>query len=257
MTEDFKIRVLIVDDEPEARLKIRNLLARHADMELVGECTNGYEAVAAIKENTPDLVFLDVEMPEISGFEVLNRIEKGLRPLVIIVTVHKEHALKAYDFDPVHFLHKPVDRKRFDEALQRAKTRLPTENERRILALLEKKLSPEPRPLEWVVIKGGARDLLIKTKEIDWIDASGKYTWIHVGQKAHLSPKPIGILEAQLDPKIFARGNRSFIVNINFVQEILHPSGKDGYRVVLKNGTKLSLSTSGREKIKHLLGDDV
>lgn len=256
MTTDFKMRALIVDDEPHARQKIRRLLARHADVELVGVCGNGYEAIAAIKEQAPDLLFLDMEMPEVKGFEVLNSIEKSLRPLVIIVTVHKEHALEAYDFDPVHFLHKPVDRKRFDEALERAKTRLSIEKERRILAVLEK-LSPEPKPLEWLVIKCGARDLPIRTKEIDWIDAKGKLTWVHVRQKSHLSPKPIGVLEALLDPQKFARGNRSFIVNINFVQEILHPSGKKGYRVVLKDGRELDLSPSGREKIKRLLGDDV
>lgn len=256
MTEDFKIRVLIVDDEPEARLKIRNMLARHADVALVGECINGYEAIEAIKEYAPDLVFMDMEMPEVRGFEVLNSIEKGMRPLVIIVTVHEEYALEAYDFDPVHYLHKPVDRKRFDEALERARIRLSIEKERRLLAVLEK-LSPEPKPLEWLVIKCGARDLPIRTKEIDWIDAEGKHTWVHVRQKSHLSPKPIGVLEAQLDPKKFARGNRSFIVNINFVQEILHPSGKKGYRVVLRDGRELDLSPSGREKIKRLLGDDV
>jgi two-component system LytT family response regulator len=262
MTEVLKIRALVVDDEELPRRYIQESLESHPEVETIGECSNGYEAIAAIREHAPDLVFLDVKMPELDGFDILKELAPGPLPLVIFVTVYNEYAVKAFEFSAVDYLLKPFNQERFDEALQKAKRTLATEKTseltERMLALLEKvtpEPKPEPRPLEWLVIKGGARDLLIRTEEIDWIDASRKYTWIHVGTKAHLSPKAIGVLEAQLDPKRFVRCNRSFIVNINFVKEILHPSDEKGHKVALKNGVTLSLSSSGREKIRRLLGD--
>lgn len=247
MTEDVKIRALIVDDEPDARLKIRNLLARHEDVEIVGDCVNGYEAIAAIKEQAPDLVFLDMEMPEIDGFAVLKRIEKDMRPLVIFVTVHKECALQAYDVDPVHFLLKPLDRKRFDEALHRAKLRLSARSE------------SEPAPAK--IFSGYRKRLLIKTSEgrnfilqadkIEWIEAEGKYVRLHFEGKSPLLREPISNLEAQLDPDKFLLIHRSYIVNIDCIRE-LQPLFNQKYIVVLRDNTELPLSESGRKKLARL-----
>jgi two-component system LytT family response regulator len=264
MTEVLKIRALIVDDEALPRRYILESLESHPEVETIGECANGYEAIAAIREHAPDLVFLDVKMPELDGFDVLKKLAPEPLPLVIFVTVYNEYAVKAFEFSAVDYLLKPFNQERFDEALQKAKRTLATEKTgeltERMLALLER-VTPEtkakPSALEWLVIKCGMRDLLIKTKEIDWVEADGKNTWLHVGPRSHLSPKAIGLLEAQLDPKIFARGHRSFIVNINFVKEILHPSERKGYRVALKNGKELDLSLSGRDKLNYLLGADL
>jgi two-component system LytT family response regulator len=255
MNEGLKIRSLIVDDEPGPRRIIRRLLAHHPEMEIVGECANGYEAIDGIREHAPDLVFLDVFMPEVDGFAVLEKIAQYPPPLVIFVTGYQEHALQAFEVSAVDFLLKPFDRKRFDKALQRAKNQLAvgrsSELNQRTLALLQE-LSARSSHLDRLLVKSGGRAFFLKTDGLDWVEAEGKYVRLHVGRESHLLQEPIGSLEAQLDPKKFLRIHRSTIVNIDRIRE-LQPWFHQEYRVILCDGTALMLSRGCRKKIADLL----
>lgn len=255
MNDGTKIRVAIVDDEPLARRRIRKLLARYPDVETVCDCADGYEAVSAIGEHSPDLVFLDVQMPEVDGFDVLGRLEPERLPLVIFVTAYDEYALRAFDVSAVDYLLKPFDRKRFEQALRRAKARLATERgselNQRTLALLEE-IKARTSHLERLVVKSGGRAFFLKTEEINWIEAEGKYVRLHLGRDSHLVRESIGTLESQLDPKRFLRIHRSAIVNIDCVRE-LQPWFHNEYRVILCDGTELSLSRGCRKKLADLL----
>jgi two-component system LytT family response regulator len=257
MSERPKIRTLIVDDEPLARRRVRRLLSRDAEVEIVGDCANGYEAIAAINEYSPDLIFLDVQMPEIDGFKVLERRGSGRTPLVVFVTAYDSYALRAFEVSAVDYLLKPFDRRRFEKAMQRVKTRLSAEREdgvsQRALALLEE-LKAHSNHLDRLVVKSGGRAFFLKTSEIDWVEAEGKYVRLHVGRDSHLLREAIGTLEAQLDPKLFARIHRSAIVNIDRIKE-LQPWFHNEYRVVLHDGTTLMLSRGCRKRLADLLGN--
>ncbi|HKS21272.1 MAG TPA: LytTR family DNA-binding domain-containing protein [Thermoanaerobaculia bacterium] len=243
------IRTLIVDDEPLARRRIRKLLARDAEVQTIRECANGYEALDAIDEEMPDLVFLDVQMPEMDGFAVLQRFDGERLPLVIFVTAYDQYALRAFDVSAVDYLLKPFDRKRFEQALRKAKSRLATSE--RTLALLEE-LRAQSTHLERLVVKSGGRAFFLKTEEIDWIEAEGKYVRLHAGQKSYLLRESIGTLGAQLDAKTFLRIHRSTIVNMNSVGE-LQPWFNCEYRVILRDGTQLMLSRGCRKRLGEIL----
>jgi two-component system LytT family response regulator len=255
MSEGRRIRALVVDDEPLARRRIMKLLAHDAEVETIGECADGYEAIAAINSHAPDLVFLDVQMPELDGFDVLARLDDAHLPLVVFVTAYDSYALRAFEVSAVDYLLKPFDRRRFDTALARAKSRLSTgrdtELTERTLALLEE-LRARTSHLERLMIKSGGRAFFLKTDEIDWIEAEGKYVRLHSGRESYLLREAIGSLEAQLDPKKFLRIHRSTIVNIDRVRE-LQPWFHQDYRVILRDGTELILSRSCRKKLAELL----
>jgi two-component system, LytTR family, response regulator len=258
MTSTKTIRTLIVDDEPLARRRIRRMLARHPDVDVIGECANGREAIAAIREQHPALVFLDVQMPEVDGFAVLERISAEVMPLIIFVTAYDQYALRAFDVYALDYLLKPFDRRRFDQALQRAKSRLFNERSdvsERALALLEE-LRAQQSHLERMVIKAGGRAFFLKTEEIDWIEAEGKYVRLHVGKESYLVREAISQIEAQLDPKRFLRIHRSTIVNLDRVRE-LQPWFHNDYRVILRDGTELMLSRSCRKRLSELLGNSL
>ncbi len=256
MTASRKIRTLIVDDEPLARRKMRRMLARDSEVEILVDCSNGREAIDAITINHPDLVFLDVQMPEINGFDVLEAIPQPVMPFVIFVTAYDQYALRAFEVSAVDYLVKPFDRRRFEKALQRAKSRLTAERgsdlNQQTLALLEE-LKARSSHVERLVIKAGGRAFFLKTEEIDWIEAEGKYVRLHVGKESYLLRDAIGSMEAQLDPKKFPRIHRSTIVNIERVRE-LQPWFHNEYRVILKDGTELMLSRSCRKRLGELLG---
>ncbi|MEK6286193.1 MAG: LytTR family DNA-binding domain-containing protein [Acidobacteriota bacterium] len=256
MTAGRRIRVLIVDDEPLARRKIRRMLAHDPEVEILADSANGREAIAAIGAQNPDLVFLDVQMPEIDGFDVLESIAEPQIPLVIFVTAYDQYALRAFEVSAVDYLVKPFDRTRFEKALQRAKSRLASERgdnlNRQTLALLAE-LKAKPSHIERLVIKAGGRAFFLKTEEIDWIEAEGKYVRLHAGKESYLLREAIGSMEGQLDPKKFPRIHRSTIVNIERVRE-LQPWFHNEYRVILKDGTELMLSRSCRKKLGELLG---
>jgi two-component system LytT family response regulator len=256
MTDGKPIRVLLVDDEPLAREMIREMLKDDAEASVVGECVNGREAIEAIQEHDPDLIFLDVQMPEIGGFEVLEALKSVHVPHVIFVTAYDQYAVRAFEVHALDYLLKPFDRERFDSAWRRAKAHiLSTRNgemDQRILAILEE-LKAGSKYLERLVIKSGGRVFFLDTDDIDWIEAEGNYVSVHTGKKSHLLRETISSLEAQLDPKKFLRIHRSSIVKIDRIKE-LQPWFHGEYRVILLDGTQLTLSRNYRENLQEALG---
>ncbi|MBI3651422.1 MAG: LytTR family transcriptional regulator DNA-binding domain-containing protein [Acidobacteria bacterium] len=249
---------MVVDDEPLARRKIRKLLSADADIEMVGECANGRDAIAAIETQRPAIVFLDVQMPEISGFEVLESLAGEALPLIIFVTAHDQYALRALEVHAFDYLLKPFDKTRFDKTLQQAKARLRAEDHSavntRTLALLEE-WRASTHYLERLMIKSGGRVFFIKAEEIDWIEAEGKYVRLHVGKQTHLLREAISNLESRLDPKIFLRIHRSHIVNLERIQE-LEAWFHNQYRVILRDGTTLMMSRSCRKHLGEFFGSE-
>ncbi|MCI0485840.1 MAG: LytTR family DNA-binding domain-containing protein [Blastocatellia bacterium] len=259
MSDSLLTRVLIVDDEPLARRRIRKLLSNDPEIEVIGDCGNGREAVKAISEQSPDLVFLDVQMPEMDGFAILESLPPEQVPFVVFVTAHDQYALRAFDVYALDYLLKPFDRRRFDKALQRAKAQIRKERGsdlgRRTIALLEE-LRAKSSHEERVVIKAGGRVFFLKAEDIDWIEAEGKYVRLHVGSKSYLLREAISAMEAQLDSKKFLRIHRSTIVHIDRIRE-LQPWFHGEYRVILNDGTQLVLSRGCRKKLGDLLGSSL
>ncbi len=257
MTESPLIRVLIVDDEPLAREMLREMLEADQDVGIVGERSNGREAVEAIHVHSPDLLFLDVQMPEVGGFEVLEALGTGPMPHVIFVTAYDQYAVRAFEVHALDYLLKPFDRERFDISWQRAKAQIVRDKDggrdQRILALLEELKAGSSRYLERLVIKSGGRIYFLETNEIDWIEAEGNYVSVHSGKKSHLLRETISSLESQLDPRKFLRIHRSSIVRIDRIKE-LQPWFHGEYHVILQNGTQLMLSRNYREKLQEALG---
>lgn len=256
MPESSQIRVVIVDDEPLAREMLREMLQSDPQVTIVGESSNGREALDVINSTAPDLLFLDIQMPELGGFEVLENLGKAAIPHVIFVTAYDHYAVRAFEFHALDYLLKPFDQERFDLAWERAKVQILRERnggvDQRILALLEE-LKAGSKYLERLVIKSAGRIYFLETQDIDWIEAEGNYVSVHSGKKAHLLRETISSLEAQLDPRKFVRIHRSSIVRIDRIQE-LQPWFHGEYRVILQGGTQLTLSRNYREKLQEALG---
>lgn len=253
------IRTIVVDDEPAARRGVRLLLERDPEIELGGEAAGGAEAVELIARVRPELVFLDVQMPEFDGFEVLSRVDPAVAPVVVFVTAYDEHALRAFDVNAVDYLLKPFDDARFAAALARAKhavRRRPAEMvDARLTQLLDYLKTTPTTPTESnerILVKSSGEIFFLKADEIDWIEAEGDYMKFHVGGKTHLMRETMARLEARLDPKRFVRIHRSTIVNIDRMRK-LSPSFAGEYAVVLNDGTKLKLSRGYHERIAALL----
>jgi two-component system LytT family response regulator len=252
-----KIRALIVDDEALARERIRTLLEDDAEIEIAGERADGREALAAIKAEAPDLLFLDVQMPEMNGFDVLAALaaEDVRLPVVIFVTAYDQYALNAFDVHALDYLLKPFDRERFQKALQRAKAQIEHERKgdlgQQLLSLLAD-LKPEPKTLERLVIKASGRVFFLRADEIDWIESAGNYVRLHVGRDAHLLRETMNILEAKLNPTKFLRVHRSSIVNVERIKE-LHPLFRGEYVIVLRDGTRLTSGRAYRNRLQELL----
>ena len=251
-----RVRVLVADDEPLARERLRLLLTREDWIDLVAECPDGMEAIEAIDRLQPDLVFLDIQMPGATGFEVIEAVGPDRMPLVVFVTAFDQYALRAFDVHALDYLLKPFDRERFHEALVRARQQLERRTngdlERRLLELVQD-LKPAVQRLERFVIKAGGRVFFVRADEIDWIEAAGNYVKLHVGGDAHLFRETMNSLESQLDPDTFFRIHRSHIVNIERVKE-LQPWFNGEYVVFLRNGTRLTLSRGYREKLQERIG---
>ena len=256
MTDSPLIRVLLVDDEPLAREMLREMLQGDAQVQIVGESCNGREALEAIRTQSPDLIFLDVQMPEVGGFEVLASLGKERIPYVIFVTAYDQYAVRAFEVQALDYLLKPFDQERFDVSWRRAKAQLLRDRnggmDERILALLEE-LKAGKNYLERLVIKAAGRIYFLETSEIDWIEAEGNYVSVHSAKKTHLLRETISSLEAQLDPRKFVRIHRSSIVRLDFIQE-LQPWFHGEYRVILKDSTQLTLSRNHRDKLQEALG---
>jgi len=253
-----KIRALVVDDEPMARDRVLSLLQHEEDVEVVGECGDGTQAVTAIHNQAPDLVFLDVQMPGHNGFEVIEAVGADRMPTVIFVTAYDEYALRAFEVHALDYLLKPFGRDRFQQTLQHARAILERRRAgdlgRRLLALVNDiKTEPGPTRLDRLVVKSGGRVFFLRTDEIDWIEASGNYVRLHLGDDAHLFRETMNHMEARLDSRRFVRIHRSRIVNTERIKE-LQPWFNGEYVVVLHNGTQLRLSRSYREKLEERLG---
>lgn len=245
--------VLIVDDEPLARERIRELLKRERDFAVAAEANNGRAAIDAIKTERPDLVFLDVQMPELDGLEVLRALEvEALSlplplPLIIFVTAFDQHAVRAFEYHAIDYLLKPFDRERFARALDHAKQQLGRpagENERGVRQLLAELTGK--KYLERFAVKTGEKVLFVPAEEVDAIEAEGNYARLKVGSVSHLVRDTIGSIEAQLDPRTFVRIHRATIVNKRRVKE-LQSWTRGSYRVILHNGTWLKLSRGYRD----------
>jgi two-component system LytT family response regulator len=253
------LRVLVVDDEPLAREKIRGMVELDGDVRVIGECANGAEAIEAIQNLRPDLILLDVQMPEVGGFAVLEALKDEKLPPVIFITAYDHYAVRAFEVHALDYLLKPFDRERFQAAMERAKRQIRHQSsngvDERLIALLEQLREPT-RYSERLVVKTGGRVFFLNTDEIDWIEAEGNYVNIHTGKKAYLLRETISSLEAQLDPRHFVRIHRSAIVNINRIKE-LQPWSHGEYHVILHDGTRLTLSRSHREKLQSALGNSL
>ena len=246
--DEKKITALIVDDEDLARLVLRELMQTHPELEVVAESANGFAAVKAVIEHKPDLIFLDVQMPKLSGFDVLELI--GTETPVIFVTAYDQYAMRAFEVHAVDYLLKPIGRERFEAALERAKSRL------------GEKMPPPPelaaaaRPpkqfLERIVVREGTRVTLIPIGKLDYAEAQDDYVALASEGKKHLKQQTIASLEACLDPDRFVRVHRSYIVNFERVARI-EPYGKDSRLAILVDGTRLPVSKTGLGRLKILL----
>ena len=257
-----KIKTIIVDDEPLARRNLRVLLERDPQIEILEECRNGREAVKAINTLSPDLIFLDIQMPEMDGFDVLARVGPQHIQAIIFVTAFDQYALKAFDVHALDYLLKPFDDERFARALERAKSQIAAREinqlSGRLLALLEERETErkgsarDERYLTRLMIKASSRMMLLKVDEIDFIEADGNYAKLHVGRKTHLLREKMNDLEGRLDLGKFVRIHRSIIVNLDRIKE-LHPHFNGDYVVVLEDGRQLKLSRTRREHLESRL----
>jgi two-component system LytT family response regulator len=255
------LRVVVVDDEPLARTGMRDLLARDPEMEVVAQCADGREAVRAIGALRPDLVLLDVQMPEMDGFEVLREVGAERMPLVVFVTAYDRFALRAFDVAAVDYLLKPFDDERFLRAMQRAKHAVRNaevgELGRRLAGLLERGGAEPPReaPAAYasrLMVKNTGRTVFIRVEEVDWIEADDYYAKLHVGDKTHLLRESMGSLESRLDPQRFFRVHRSAIVNLDRVREVQFLF-RGEHVVILHDNTRLKLTRSRLEKLEATL----
>ena len=259
-----QIRALIVDDEPTARRGVKLMLAQESDVEVVGEAGDGTAAIKAIRKLRPDLVFLDVQMPEKDGFDVIKALKPSELPVTIFITAYDAHALRAFEVNAVDYLLKPFEDERFAEALGRAREQLRSRSNNELNSRITKLLdqlgdadTDESGDTDGglgdrILIKSSGEIFFLKPEEIEWIEAEGDYMKFHVGGKTHLMRETMGRLEARLDPKRFVRIHRSTIVNLDCVRK-LSPSFVGEYAVVLQDGTKLKLSRGYQEKLQSLL----
>src|ERR1700722_5546282 len=245
------MRVVLVDDEPLALRRLRAMLAKHEDVEVLAECEDAAVAIEAMRTTKPDVVFLDIQMPEVDGFQLLEALTAAPAPVLIFVTAHAEHAVRAFDADAADYLLKPFDQTRLSRALDRARTALTVDRGatlgndlREVLASLRGR----SKYLERVAVQIGRRTIFVKSASIDWIEADGNYLHLHVGRQQYVIRSGLGILESQLDPAQFARVHRSAIVNLDRVQE-LRTVAPGEYRVVLTDGTDLSVSRGYRDRL--------
>lgn len=273
------MRVLIVDDEALARQRVRRLLQNEQDVEVVGEAGSGHEAVAMIRSTNPDLVCLDVQMPELDGFEVLEALDGHSVPMVLFITAYDEHAQKAFDVHAVDYVLKPVDADRFAAAFERARKQranaVAAERLGELLATVKRLSDGSPERegsadraaangttngngtggpasgsyASRILVKADGRMFFVKTTDIDWIEADRNYVRLHVGKESHTIRERISHLEETLDPRLFARIHRSTIVNLNRVREMQQWFSGD-YVVILDDGTRLRLSRHYRDRVE-------
>lgn len=243
------LRVLIVDDEEPARALLREYLARLDDVEVVGECANGFEAVKAVAELRPQLLLLDVQMPRLNGFEVLELLPEA--PAVVFVTAHDEFALRAFEAHAVDYLLKPFSPERLAEAIRRARTRL-GQSPPVAAAALHRAARPTMPYLERVLVREGTRVHVLAVAAIDYVEAQDDTLVLHVAGARHRKQQTLTALEAQLDPGRFVRIHRTFLLNVERLAR-LERYAKDSYLAILADGTRLPVSRAGHARLQQLL----
>jgi two-component system LytT family response regulator len=248
-----KLRALIVDDERVARQRIRRLLASTAgDIAVIGECGDGVAAVETIAREEPDLVFLDVQMPELDGFGVVSALDSAALPAIIFVTAFDKYALRAFDVHAIDYLLKPFTAERFRTAVLRARDRIQRRTLDNGLASLARTLRERPRYLTRVSVKTAGKIVLVEVSTVDWIEAADNYVRLHVGSREYLHRETLAGLEKQLDPERFVRIHRSALVQIDRIAE-LHPASHGDMDVVLRHGKTLTLSRTFVEGVRRVL----
>jgi two-component system LytT family response regulator len=255
MTEQEKITIMIVDDEELARMRIRELVLKDPELHVMCECSNGAEAVDALAKSKPDILFLDIQMPDLNGFGVLRKLNTNEMPIVIFVTAFDEFAIKAFELHAFDYLLKPFKKKRFEDAVQHAKNALRTRNQKewihRTFSVLES-ISLRGKYMDRFTIKDKGRIFFLKARNVDWIEAEDNYVRLHAGKDSYLIREKIGSVEKELDPADFVRIHRGAIVNVESIQELQQWFKRD-YRVVLRNGTILPLGRCYRNQLRKVL----
>jgi len=249
----MKVRTLIVDDETLARERLRQLLQDEPEIELLGECADGTEAVEVIQRQSPDLIFLDIQMPELDGFGVLQAMTSTPAPVVVFVTAHDKFALRAFEVHAADYLLKPFDRERFKKALARAMDRVKHREgaAQQAQAAVLAELKPPSRPLERLAVKTSGKVIFVKLEDVDYIESAHNYVEVHVDKQSHLLRETLNSIEARLPAEKFVRISRSVIVHIERVKE-LQPLFYGEYAVTLHNGTRLTLSRRYRDRLERL-----
>jgi two-component system LytT family response regulator len=248
----MNIRALIVDDEPLAREWVRSAVAEDPELEVLGECGDGFEAAEAIRRLKPDLVFLDVQMPGLDGFGVLEALTPEEIPAVVFVTAFDQYAVRAFEAQAVDYLMKPFSKERVEEAVRRVRELVKgksLEDFRESISRIVEKIRRDRSYPEWVLLKAEGKNVFVKVKDIDWIESSRNNVRIHVGPTIYLLHETTSAIASRLDPKKFLRIHRSAIVNIERIKE-LHPWFNGDYAVILRDGTQLTLSSSYRDRLK-------
>jgi two-component system LytT family response regulator len=251
----MKLKTLIVDDEPLARERLRFLLSGDEEIEIAGECRNGREAIAALRERRIDVLFLDIQMPGGSGFEALDQIGVAHMPVTIFVTAHNQYAVQAFEVHALDYLTKPVEPERLRATLARVKERIASqaalmtqEQLKSLLASLENGNNPPKEYPKRFLVHNGTKDLFVNVDDIEWIEAADYYSCLHVGTKNLMLRQTIKQLASTLDPRKFIRIHRSVIVNVDRLQEIIREGPSEG-SVVLTNGQRLRMSKAGWQKL--------
>jgi two-component system LytT family response regulator len=251
------IRALIVDDEPLARLKLRDFSEEEDDVDIVGEASGGEEAVRAIKKKKPDLIFLDVQMPDLDGFGVIDTVGRDLQACVIFVTAYDQHALRAFEVHALDYLLKPFDQERFRKALNRARHILSlsrrAEDHRVRLHGLVKEIKKEISSVRRFSVQSKRKIVLVKADEVEWIEASGNYAVLHTRDGEHLLRESLQSLENKLDPEQYFRANRSAIINLEYIKEI-QPYFHGEFVVILKNDQRIVVTRTHRANLVKMLG---
>jgi two-component system LytT family response regulator len=250
MTQRTTFHTLIIDDEPPARAIIRSYLEKHPDIEIVGECSNGFEALKSIQEQKPALLFLDVQMPKVSGLELLEVLDEV--PVVVFSTAYDQYALKAFELSAVDYLLKPYSLSRFDQAMSKVMEQLNNGKNTNTEKLLNAHSEETLNILERVVVKTGNKMHVIPAGKIRYVEASEDYVMIHAEKSRHLKAQTMQYYEKHLNPSQFVRIHRSFIVNVNFLVR-LEPYDKDTYVAIMTEGHRLKISRTGYRKLKETL----
>lgn len=246
-----KIKVIIVDDEKLARDIIKTYLAKYDTIQIVAECSNGFEALKQINELKPDLIFLDIQMPKISGFEMLELLDDP--PIIIFTTAFDNYAIKAFEVNAIDYLLKPFSEERFDDSIQKAMNLLNNKNEsNKKLEALSRTLEQKVEFLERVVIKQNQKIIIIPVSEIKFIEAQDDYVMIYTSKGNYLKEKTMKYFEEYLNPQNFIRIHRSYIANISCIKQI-ELYEKESYKIILDDSTKLPVSKTGFQKIKELI----